>query len=218
MTLLNMGYAISSKPKLDLFNARMMKKEQGEGHLRQDFQEKSLMIFVHDPLSNSLEYSSQEDSLTSQDQTDEIFEAGKKILRTNNVKERNTIVPPPLHLTRLKLNKTERMLNRKTGAAEKEHQRKIKEIVDHVTHNYQSNIYFTYEARRIAHTRIVIDELRQMAEDINKPRYRKTLLKAKALHCGKPVYEPPPFVWPKPNTAFIHVIKNTMNDGEYFIH
>lgn len=93
-----------------------------------------------------------------------------------------------------------------------DHERRLREIKEHMEQHFTSTLYLYNEAKRIERTNVVMDELRLMAEDIATPRYET--LKQKILDCGRlPEVKKHKDIWKKPNNVIIDIQKDPINDN-----
>lgn len=213
ITLLHADFTIGSDSQV---NAIKSEGEYIENDSRQHFPKKGLVIFISDVSPELAGGNYQEEDkllLRSRNFSGDHLKVMDDI-KKNGTKNATHIVPK--HKLRHTSAERARIRNQLKELSlferrEKEHERRVGEIVDHVTVNYQSCIYLAYEAERIKNNGIVMDDFRKMAEDVDNRKYKG--LKAKVLECGKHIPEPPPFVWHKTNDLVIHVLKDSVNDG-----
>uniref|UniRef100_A0A2A4IXK4 Seminal fluid protein n=1 Tax=Heliothis virescens TaxID=7102 RepID=A0A2A4IXK4_HELVI len=103
-------------------------------------------------------------------------------------------------------------ISRSTSARERDHQRRVKEILEHINKHFTSAYYIYNETKRIETTRVVLDELRIMAIEVSQPKYER--VREKIMKCAYvPPQKVPARVEGKTNNLVIDIVKDSINDG-----
>lgn len=93
------------------------------------------------------------------------------------------------------------------------HFRRILEVGKHMALHYMSTLYLFEEVQRIKRDRVILDDLRRMAADLENPNYQQ--VKAYVMKCykvGRPQATKP--MWTlKTNNLLINTLKDHNNDG-----